>query len=148
MENRLTKKMVRLKLEKRLTKNLNCSNYKDQLMATDQKDGVSVREIENFAKNNRFKLFLCLAFLLACFFSFVFFTAWSIILGAVGGIIGVLLPAKVASFSKKTKDFCEKQESTTQLILGCVVLVLSVFLPPLIYLVLGAAGGKQLEGLR
>ena len=128
---------------------LNCCNYKDQSMATDnQKDGVSVKEIENFAKNNRFKLFLCLSFLLACFFSFVFFTAWSIILAAGGGIVGVLLPSKVALFTKKARDFCEKQEATTQLVLGCVGLILSIFLPLLTFLILGAAGGKYLEGLK
>ncbi len=113
-----------------------------------QKDGVSVKEIENYAKNNRFKLFLCLSFLLACFFSFVFFSAWSIILAAVGSIIGVLMSSKVEAFAKKANAFCEKQETTTQLILGCVALIISVFLPPLTFLTLGAAGGNYLASLK
>ncbi len=113
-----------------------------------RKDGVSVKEIENFAKNNRFKVFLCLSFLLACFFSFVFFTAWNIILGAAGGIFGVLMPSKVEGFVRKIKAFCEKQETTTQLILGGVSLILAIFLPPLIFLGLGASGGKYLEGIK
>jgi hypothetical protein len=113
-----------------------------------QKDGVSVKEIEKFAKNNRFKLFLCLSLLLACFFSFVFFAAWNIILSAVGGIAGVLMASKVESFARTVKAFCEKQENMTQLILGCVGLILSMFLPPLIFLALGAAGGRFLESLK
>jgi hypothetical protein len=112
------------------------------------KDGVSVKEIENFAKNNRFKVFLCLSFLLACFFSFIFFAAWSIILAAVGGILGVLMACKIEAFVQKAHDFCEKQETTTQLILGCVALIISIFLPPLTFLALGAAGGKYLEALK
>lgn len=108
------------------------------------KEGISVKEIENFAKNNRFKLFLCLAFLLACFFSFVFFSKWSLILAAVGGILGVLMPSKVEGLVEKIRFFCEKQENVTQLILGCVGLILSIFLPFLTFLALGAAGGKLL----
>jgi hypothetical protein len=105
------------------------------------KEGISVKEIENFAKNNRFKLFLCLSLLLACFFSFIFFSVWSLILAAVGGI---LLPSKVEMIIEKIRFFCEKQENVTQLILGCVGLILAIFLPLLIFLALGLAGGKLL----
>ncbi len=108
------------------------------------KEGISVKEIENFAKHNRFKLFLCLAFLLACFFSFVFFTAWSLILAAVGGILGVLFPVRVEKLIETIRFFCEKQENVTQLILGCVGLILSIFLPLLTFFALGVAGGKLL----
>lgn len=112
------------------------------------KDGISVKEIETFAKNNRFKLFLCLSILLACFFSFVFFAAWSIILAAVGGILGVFFPLKIESFMGKVQTFCAKQEATTQLVLGGVSLILAIFLPPLVFFTLGCAGGKQLEALK
>ena len=112
------------------------------------KEGVSVKEIEKFAKNNRFKLFLCLAFLLACFFSFAFFTAWSIVLAMLGGIIGVLLSSKLDIFIEKIHIFCEKQENVTQLILGCIGLILSIFLPFLTFFILGIAGGKFLGALK
>jgi hypothetical protein len=114
-------------------------------MADDQpKEGVSVKEIENFAKKHRFELFVCLSFLLACFFSFVFFSAWSIILAAAGGVIGVLLPSKVDGILQKVRNFCGKQENTTQLVLGIVALILSIFLPPLTFFVLGASGGRHI----
>lgn len=109
------------------------------------KEGVSVKEIESFAKKHRFEVFFCLAFLLACFFSFVFFTSWSIILAAVGGIIGALIPSKVESFARRVFLFFFKQEQTTQLILGIVGLILSIFLPLLVFLVLGMSGGKHLQ---
>lgn len=112
------------------------------------KDGVSVKEIENFAKKHRFELFLCLSFLLACFFSFVFFAAWSLILAAVGGVLGVLTANKVEAIFKKATQFCMKQEQATQLILGIAGLILSIFLPLITFLVLGAAGGKYLQDLK
>jgi hypothetical protein len=112
------------------------------------KEGVSVKEIEKFAKNNRFKLFLCLAFLLACFFSYVFFQILSLVLAAVGGILGVLLPSQVELCIEKIRAFCEKQENVTQLILGCVGLIVSIFLPLITFFVLGTAGGKALGTLR
>ncbi len=108
------------------------------------KEGISVKEIENFAKNNRFKLFLCLAFVLACFFSFVFFSAWSLILAAIGGVLGVLLPSKIETLIEKIRLFCEKQENVTQLVLGCVGLILAIFLPLLVFFTLGLSGGKLL----
>jgi uncharacterized membrane protein len=45
---------------------------------------------------------------------------------------------------EKIRFFCEKQENVTQLILGCVGLILAIFLPLLIFLALGLAGGKLL----
>jgi len=112
------------------------------------KDGISVKEIENFAKKFRFEVFFCLSLILACFFSFVFFTAWSIILSAVGGIAGLLVPAKVEKIARKMHSFCAKQEQITQLVLGIVLLVLSIFLPFLPFLLLGAAGGKYIQELK
>jgi uncharacterized membrane protein len=115
--------------------------------ANKPKEGVTVKEIESYAKKHRFEVFFCLAFLLACFFSFVFFSSWSIIFAAVGGIIGVLIPAKVESFSRRAVLFFIKQENTTQLILGVVGLILSIFLPILTFFVLGLGGGRFLQHL-
>lgn len=109
------------------------------------KEGVSVKEIENFTKKHRFEVFFCLSFLLACFFSFVFFSTWSLILAAAGGILGVLMPAKAEGALRKVFLFFFKQEQTTQLILGIVGLILSIFLPLLTFFVLGLFGGKHLH---
>lgn len=108
------------------------------------KEGVSVKEIENFAKKHRFEVFFCVAFILACFFSFVFFTAWAIVFTMIGGIIGVMTTARVDLFVRNMIRFALKQDQTTQLILGVVVWILSVFLPPLTFLLLGLCGGKSL----
>lgn len=110
------------------------------------KEGVSVKEIEAFAKKHRFEVFFCLAFILACFFSFVLWgPGWSIIAAAVGAIIGVLLSGKMMHFSKMIFSFVFKQEKTVQLVLGIVGLILAIFIPPLYFLLLGLHGGKDMQ---
>ena len=111
------------------------------------KEGVSVKEIEGFAKKHRFALFFCLALLLSCLFNFVFFVGWSMVFGAAGGILGALFPQKIQKIFQGASCFFRKQEDLTQLVLTIVCLVLAIFLPILTFLTLGAAGGKYLQGL-
>lgn len=110
------------------------------------KEGVSVKEIEEFTKKHRFEVFFCLAFILACFFSFVMFgTGWSILAASVGAVIGILLTEKVTQFSKSIFQFVFKHEKSTQLVLGIVFLILAIFIPPLYFLLLGLHGGKDIH---
>ena len=111
------------------------------------KDGVSIKEIEGFAKKNRFELFFCLALLLSCLFNFVFFTGWSMLIAAAGGILGVLFPKNIQKILQGASCFFRKQEDITQLILTIAGLVLAIFLPILTFFVLGGAGGKYLQSL-
>ena len=115
-------------------------------MENKSKEGVSVREIEEFTKKHRFEVFFCLAFILACCFSFVMWgPGWSIITATIGAVIGILLPSKVARLSRSTFQFIFKHEQTTQLVLGVVFLILAIFLPPLYFLLLGLHGGKDMH---
>lgn len=110
------------------------------------KEGVSVKEIETFAKKHRFEVFFCLAFILACFFSFVFFgTGWAILLASIGGILGVIIPTQIENLARGIFQFIFKQEQTTQIILGVVGLIISIFIPPIIFLFLGLHGGKSMH---
>jgi len=111
------------------------------------KDGVSIKEIESFAKKHRFELFFSLALLLSCLFNFVFFVGWSMMFGAAGGILGALFPHKIQKIFQSASCFFRKQEEITQLVLTIVGLILAIFLPILTFLVLGAAGGKHLQHL-
>lgn len=107
-------------------------------------EGVSVKELENFAKKYRIEVVYCLALVLACFFSFFMFgPGWSIFFASIGGILGVTLTKKIESLDKIAVQFILKQETMTQLILGTVVLLLSIFIPPLIFLKLGLHGGMH-----
>ncbi|MDR2539105.1 MAG: hypothetical protein LBC45_00525 [Chlamydiales bacterium] len=109
------------------------------------KEGVSVKEIETFAKQYRFEFFFCLAFALAFLFALIMYSrVWSIGASALGGILGVLFSRKVVYFSKAVLHFLFRQEKTTQFVLAIVALILAIFLPPLIFLLLGLHGGKDL----
>jgi hypothetical protein len=109
------------------------------------KEGVSVKEIEAFVKNHRLEVFFCLAFILACIFTFAWWgPGWSIIVAAIGAVIGALLSGKVANLSKMIFSFVFKQEMTIQLVLGIVGLILAIFIPPLYFLLLGLHGGKDM----
>jgi hypothetical protein len=111
-----------------------------------RKEGVSVKEMGDFAKKHRFEVFFCLAFILACFFSFVLWgPGWSVIAAAIGAIIGVLFVGKVTHLCKMTLTFVFKQEQTVQLVLGIVFLILAIFVPPLYFLLLGLHGGKDMQ---
>lgn len=111
------------------------------------KEGVSVKEIESFAKKHRIEVFFCLALILSCLFSFIFFSGWGSPLAAIGGILGILFPSQVETFLKKTSAFLRKQEEITQLILGIAGLILSIFLPIITFFLLGVCGGKFLRQL-
>jgi len=117
-------------------------------MAGEKKEGVSVQEIENFAKRHRFEVFFALVFILASFFSFMLWgPGWSILLLGVGGIIGTCFSEKVASLFRKIFQFIFKQEETIQIILGIVVLIFSIFLAPILFLIFGLFAGKSLRNL-
>ncbi len=109
------------------------------------KEGVSVKEIEGFAKKYRFSVFCGLAILLAYAFSWVFFVGWTSLFMAAGGIVGMLWSEQVEKFLVKAVAFFSKQEDTTQMILGAAGVVLSLFLPIVTFFVLGACGGKTLK---
>lgn len=112
-----------------------------------KKEGVSVKEIEEFAKKHRFELFFCLMFLLACIFGIIgaFRPGWSILLAMAGGILGVLLPAKIDQILRKAFQVVFKQDKTIQLVFGIVALILSCVIPFIVFLLLGIAGGRAIH---
>lgn len=110
------------------------------------KEGVSVQELENFGKKYHFEIFFVLYFLLATLLTFIFFgAAWSIFLAGVGGILGIWLPGKVEKAAKGAFHFVYKQEKATKLVLAIVGVVVSFFLPPLIFFFLGLLGGTGMH---
>lgn len=114
-------------------------------MEKNKKEGVSVKELENFARKHRFEVFLSVTFILACFFSFIMWgPGLAIGFAALGAVLGVIFPEKIDKISKKCSQFVFKQEEMTQLVLGIVVLIIAIFLPPLIFLKLGAHGGRDI----
>lgn len=113
-----------------------------------KKEGLSVKELEGYAKKNQFELFFCLLFILATLFTLVFWgTTISIFAAGIGGIISVLLPNKIEELSQKMGSLVLKKEGTTQLIIGIIALIVAIFVAPLIFLLLGLHAGKSMVQL-
>lgn len=111
-----------------------------------RKEGVSVRDVEEFAKRHRFEVVFCLMFFLAGIFSFMNFfgPGWSITLAVVGGIVSVVFPVKADEILRKIMKFFVKQETTMQVVLGVVCVLVSIFLPLVVFLLIGAFAGKSM----
>jgi uncharacterized membrane protein len=109
----------------------------------EKKEGVTVKEIENFGKKYRFQIFFCLSFILASFFSFIFYgVGWSIYLAGLGAIVAIWIPTKIGRAAHATLRFCFKQEKVTRIIIACVGIIVSIFLAPLIFLCIGLMAGR------
>lgn len=114
-------------------------------MEENPKEGMSVREIEGYAKKYRFEIFFCLLYIFASLFTLIFWGAViSIFLTGLGGIVGALFPNKVTVYSKKSIVFIYKHDKTTQVIIGIAILAVAIFAAPLIFLLTGLQGGRGL----
>jgi hypothetical protein len=111
------------------------------------KKGVSVKEIEEFTKKHRYEVFFCALFVLACIFSFVghFGSGWSIFFAMGGAVVGTIFPSKSDSFLKTVFKFIFKQEKTLQIVLGAVSLLLAIFMPFIVFLIVGLIAGRMMN---
>ena len=111
------------------------------------KKGVSVKEIEEFTRKHRYEVFFCALFVLTCIFSLVghFGGGWSIFFAMGGAVLGAIFPTKTDSLLKMTFKFIFKQDKTIQIVLGAVSLILAIFVPFIIFLVVGLIGGRMMN---
>lgn len=110
------------------------------------KEGVSVQEIEDFARKYSTEVFSVLALIIGAISSvFNFFTGpgWTIIFTALGAILGIFFPAPVEKGLKQLYDFTYKQEKMTQFILGGVKIVIAIFIPFILFGVFGLLAGTS-----
>jgi hypothetical protein len=109
-----------------------------------RKEGYTVKEIQSLTLRYKFEVFYCLLFIIASLFTLLWGARISVFLAGIGGILGVLLPLQVERVLRKMSSFCLKQETTVQLVMGIVCLVLAIFLPFLVFLLLGLNGGMAM----
>lgn len=108
------------------------------------KEGVSVEEIEKFARKYTNEVFLILALIIATISSiFHFFTgpSWSIFSAGLLAIIGIALPIQVGKILKKLLKMQEKAEKSVVIIIGVVRIVLAVFIPFILFAEMGLLAG-------
>lgn len=133
---------------------------KKQKMTDMIKEGVSVQEIENFARKYTSEVFTALAIVVASIssmFDFFMGPAWSIGFCGLGAVIAIIFPVQLEVAMKKLYSFIGKQEKATEIIVGIVRLVIAIFIPFIIFAGIGlhagttyhlysrSAGGKKHE---
>jgi hypothetical protein len=110
------------------------------------KEGVSVKEIEDFTRQHTVEVFTVLAIIVATVTScWDFFTGpkMAVFFLALGTIVSILFPVIIERSLKQLYNFAFKQEKSTQLILCTVELVIALFVPFLLFALLGLLAGSS-----
>ncbi len=110
------------------------------------KEGVSVQEVEDFARKYTMEVFSVLAIVIGCISSmYDFFTGpkMTLVFLVIGVILGIFFPAPVEKGLKQFFSFSYKQEKMTQLILGIVKIVVALFIPFILFGVIGLLAGTS-----
>lgn len=110
------------------------------------KEGVSVQELENFARKHTSELLSVLATLIAAFSSaYDFFTGprLTILFLAVGVVVAIIFPTPIERSLKQLYQFTFKQEKTTELIIGGVKILIAVFIPFIYFGLVGLLAGTS-----
>lgn len=110
------------------------------------KEGVSVQEVEDFARKYTTEVFSVLAIIVGSISSmYDFFTGpkMTIAFIAIGVILGIFFPAPVERGLKQFYSFAYKQEKTTQMILGLVKVVVGLFIPFVLFGFMGLLAGTS-----
>ncbi|MEC8306718.1 MAG: hypothetical protein VXZ72_02535 [Chlamydiota bacterium] len=108
-----------------------------------KESGMSVEEMQRMGKKYRYQVVMVGYLLLSTFFSFIFWQPWwSIIATGLGGGLGTCFSCQVECGIHKVAMFLKKQERPTKIALAISGGVISLFLPPLVFLLVGFLGGS------
>jgi len=110
------------------------------------KEGVSVQELESFAKKHSHEVFLILSILIATISGvFKFFTGpgWSLTFAGFGAILTIAFPSKIIVFQKKILKLILKQEKGVLIAIGVVNIIIAIFIPFIFFGILGMFAGSS-----
>jgi len=110
------------------------------------KDGVSVQEMEDFARKYTTEVFTVLALVIAAISSmFDYFTGpkLTIIFLTIGTLLGIFFPAPVEKGLKQLYSFTFKQEKMTQVVIGVVKIIIAIFIPFVLFGIVGLLAGTS-----
>lgn len=110
------------------------------------KEGMSVQEMEDFARKYTVELFSALAIVIGTVSSmYDFFSGpkLTILLLALGTLLGVFFPVPSERGLKQFYMFAYKQEKLTQMILGGVQIVVALFIPFILFGFVGLLAGTS-----
>ena len=119
----------------------------DKKFSEKLKDGVSVRELEDFARKYTTEVFSILAIIIAtassCWDFFLSGPKLTIFFTALGCVLSILFPLPVERGLKSLYQFVFKQEKSTQIILGSMKVVVALFIPFILFGFLGLLAGTS-----
>lgn len=110
------------------------------------KEGISVQEMEDFARKHTTEVFTVLAILIGTISSmYDFFTGpkLTILFLALGTFLGIFFPVPVEKGLKQLYGFTFKQEKMTQVVIGAVEIIIALFIPFLLFGILGLLAGTS-----
>jgi hypothetical protein len=110
------------------------------------KEGVSVQEIENFTRKHLTEVFAVAALVIgAVSSSWDFFTGpkLTIMFFTLGAVLGIFFPIPVEKSLNRMYGFSHKQETTTQIVLGAVKIVVAIFIPFVLFGIFGLLAGTS-----
>lgn len=110
------------------------------------KEGVSVEELEGFARKHTTEVFTILALIIgAISSSFDFFTGpkLTIFFLTLGALVATILPTPTEKGLKQLYSFTFKQEKTTEIIFGAVKIIVAVFIPFIYFGLVGLLAGAS-----
>ncbi len=111
-----------------------------------QRGGFTVSELEIKAKKYGLEICLCAMFLLTAIFTLAWGGAmllWSILLSMLFGIVGVIFPKHVKKIMHSGMEFIYK-EKVTSITFAVIGILVSIFLPVIIFALVGAVAGKTI----
>lgn len=110
------------------------------------KEGMSVKELEEYAKKHRYEVFFCLLVVIAGIATlFKMWSKWSIIFAVAGAVVAILMPSRVDALLKKAFSFVFERDKTIQIVFGLFALIIGIFLPPFVFLLVGLFGGRAMN---
>jgi ABC-type multidrug transport system fused ATPase/permease subunit len=113
----------------------------------EKKTGFTVSELEGTAKKYASEIGLGVIFAMTAIFTLIWGGAmmvWSVILSMILAIIGALVPGSMMAGISKALDYVYR-ERVMLIITGVVLLVVAIFIPVLIFALVGLIAGGSLS---
>ena len=111
------------------------------------KEGVSAKEIEDFVRHHTTEVFSIVAIIIAaassCWNFFLGGPKIAVFFAVLGCVAAILFPIVIDRLLKQLYDFSFKQEKSTQLILSGVRIVIAIFIPFVLFAILGLLAGTS-----
>jgi F0F1-type ATP synthase assembly protein I len=112
------------------------------------KEGVSMQEIEGYAKRYSTEVFMVLAIIIAVIssiFDFFIGSGWGIFLAGLGALFGLLMPKQANTALDKMFEFSTNSDKSMQIMIGVIRIVVAIFVPAIIFGIFGLVAGTTFQ---